>query len=168
MVWVNGPVVVYHGTDEISARNIQNNGIQLALCRPAADFGRGFYVTSNLHQAEQWANQKMGHLPQGSAARLAAVLTFDLDRDAAADLDDHLTFVIADPAFHDFVIYNRLGGPHHHRNIGVGYDLVYGPVAAYPQTITYANCDQICFLNQRALGGLTIRSGTPAYGNPLF
>jgi hypothetical protein len=167
MVWTNSPAVVYHGTDEFSADNIRNNGIMLSLSRPAADFGRGFYVTSNLHQAEQWANQKIDHLPTGVSAR-AAVLALDLDRDLAADLDDHLTFVIADAAFYDFVIYNRLGGPYHRRNGGTAYDLVYGPVAAYPQTLTYANCDQICVLTQRALTALSVRQGTPAYGNPLF
>lgn len=147
------------------------NNIRLIASRPAGDFGRGFYLTSNLHQAEQWANQKVLRMPPpppGAPAVRSAVLTFDFDRDLAADLDDHLTFVLPTNDFFDFVNYNHLGSPHHARASGVPYDLVYGPLAAYPQTLTYGNCDQLCLLSQRAVATLTRRTGTPALGNPFF
>jgi hypothetical protein len=162
---------VYHGTTLTNAQNILASGVNPLLGRAAADFGQGFYVTTALHQAQQWANQKVRNL-QPSVAGVAAVLTFNMDRDLAALIGDHLAFVIADAAFHDFALYNRLGSGTHARSRGVPYDLVYGPVAAFPQTITYANCDQICFLagaaTVRALRALGQALPNPSVGNPLF
>ena len=44
--WDNGPLVVYHGTNEASADAVLR-GIDLAECRTIdVDFGPGFYVTS--------------------------------------------------------------------------------------------------------------------------
>ena len=40
---------VYHGS------YIQIEKIDLSLCRPHRDFGRGFYVTKYFHHAERWA-----------------------------------------------------------------------------------------------------------------
>jgi hypothetical protein len=151
---------------------MSSGGPNPSLGRGAADFGQGFYVTSVLHQAQQWANQKVRNLPVrllGTPGAVAAVLTFRMDRDAAGKYGDHLTFVIADAQFYDFVLFNRLGSATHGRTGGRPYDLVYGPVAAFPQTITYANCDQICFVaGGRALGALSGPTGTPSQGNPLF
>jgi hypothetical protein len=163
MVWTNAPLVVYHGTDENSAGNILRSGVNLAACAPGSDFGHGFYVTSSLKFAQSWADQKVVR----STAR-AAVLTFRLDRDLAAELDDHLTFVLASDEFFDFVSYNRGGGTNHARSAGTPYDLVYGPISAYPFRLVYVDCDQICFLNQRALGSLIGPTGNPSYGDPRF
>ena len=165
MPWTNAPLVVYHGTDEDAAVRIQAVGIDLAVCRLRADFGRGFYVTSSLHQAQQWANQKALRSPRGGRS---AVLTFDLDRDEVANLDDHLAFVMQGSDFFDFVRYNRLGNNDHARRSAVPYDVVYGPVAAYPQSLTFLNCDQICFLNQNALSSLRGPRRDINYGSPIF
>jgi len=40
---------VYHGS------YIKIDKINLSLCRPNRDFGRGFYVTKFLHHAENWS-----------------------------------------------------------------------------------------------------------------
>jgi hypothetical protein len=62
MGWSNGPLVLYHGCDDTSAQSIMTpaspnrHGIHLAYSRPLADFGRGFYTTTYLHQAKNWAN----------------------------------------------------------------------------------------------------------------
>ena len=172
MVWTNAPARVYHGTTFTNAmkiiassRSSSSNGIDLSLGDPNKDFGQGFYVTTVLHQAKQWANQKVRKLP----ARLnddAAVLTFDMDRDTAGSCGDHLAFVIADDPFYEFVLYNRLGGPTHHRT--TNYDIVYGPVAAFPQTISFQGCDQICFLSAKALASLGPPLANPRRGNPFF
>ena len=121
MVWSNAPARVYHGTslthaDSIRARATQlgTNGIDLALGRGDADFGQGFYVTTVVHQAQQWANVKvtMGRSPTRlfaiTAADTAAVLAFDLDRDIAGRRE-YLTFVVEDLEFHQFVLFHRLG-----------------------------------------------------------
>jgi hypothetical protein len=168
--WANTPQIVYHGTDEIGAHDILRTSINLAVCRPYADFGKGFYVTSSAHQAQQRANVKALRaepLP-GGATRRAAVLSYEFDRDIAGDLNDHLAFVLPNTEFFEFVDYNRLGNLTHARAGGIPYDLVYGPVAAYPQSLTYSNCDQICFLTHPALAALTPLSSAPAYGSPIF
>ncbi len=167
MVWNNTPRKVYHGTIDPHVAAI-SGGVNPAAGRGAADFGQGFYVTTDLHQAEQWANQKARSMP---SAPNAAVLTFELDRDLIATLGDHLTFVLADIDFYDFVLFNRFGSPSHKRSSGYPYDVVYGPVAAHPQTISFSGCDQICFVAggrnvTKAIQALTLVSHIS--GTPLF
>jgi len=165
MVWTNAPLVVYHGTDDNAARDIVQNGIRLDLCGPAADFGRGFYITTNLHQARQWANKRA--LSTGGKA---AVVIFRLDRDKVAELDDHLTFVVPSDEFYDFVRYNRImGNTDHARSGAAPYDVIYGPVTAYPQQLVYLQCDQICLLNQKAIDCLLDRPPPSVdYADPYF
>src|SRR4051812_19341974 len=113
-MWNNGPLVVYHGTDEQSAYAIMNR-IDLMLGSPNTDFGKGFYLTSILTSARFWANQKVR---RSSPRRNAAVLTFHIERDTIAELDDHLAFSYPTDDFYDFVDLNRasLGDPDHARS----------------------------------------------------
>lgn len=130
MVWTNAPARVYHGTTLAAAYNIiaqatrlGTNGIDRTLGRLDADFGQGFYVTTVLHQAQQWANNKVRDaqaptlLLNITSADTAAVLIFDMDRDIAGD-GDNLTFVVEDSAFHEFVLFNRLRNSAHARGGG--------------------------------------------------
>lgn len=96
MVWENKPAKVYHGTTDRYATAIRRNGVDLSKGRGAADFGRGFYLTTSLYQAQQWANQKFRNVRSGRGHHAAAVVAFHLDRDLAGKLGDHLTFVLAD------------------------------------------------------------------------
>jgi hypothetical protein len=163
------PLVVYHGTDENAAANILKNGVDPAAGIALSDFGPGFYVTSSLWYAKNHADQKV--LRSAMSLR-AAVLIFDVDRDLVGNLDDHLTFVCAGDEFHDFVAYNHGGGLNHARAGGAPYDLVYGPISQYPERSVHLDdrdqiCDQICFLNRKALGSLK-PPGNPIYGAPRF
>lgn len=63
-------VVLYHGTTSESANNIKRNRINLTAGRTTLDFGRGFYVTRDRQQAEDWARRR----GQG------AVLTFQIPK----------------------------------------------------------------------------------------
>ena len=57
MVWNNNRyLTLYHGTDLASANKIINSQINLNFCKPLTDFGQGFYTTTYLHQAKNWAN----------------------------------------------------------------------------------------------------------------
>ena len=143
VVWSNAPARVYHGTTLTAAKEIRDYGPDPTRGSAVADFGLGFYVTTSLHQAQQWANQKVRKDPRGT--HVAALVSFYMDRDLAGSFKDHLSFVIADKDFHDFVLYNRLLGVNHGPSRSRPYDVIYGPVAAYPQTIIYTDCDQICF-----------------------
>jgi hypothetical protein len=164
MAWVNAPLVVYHGTDDVAAPQIIIR-IDLARASPFdVDFGPGFYVTSNLDEARYWAD-----LRAISTSNRATVMGFDLDRDEVARLGDHLAFVLPDNAFHDFVDYNRRGHPHHARRITptAPYDVVYGSVSSYPDRTHQPDWDQICFLTPNAVSCLKT-ARVEDYGAPLF
>ena len=50
-----GVIDFFHGTTLQYAQDIYSNGIDLSKSSPDSDFGRGFYVTTNLAQAIEWA-----------------------------------------------------------------------------------------------------------------
>jgi len=158
MAWTNAPLVVYHGTDEPSARRIVQprpgspNGIDLAVCSPTdVDFGQGFYVTTFRTEAEHWATLRATI----NGGLRPAVVSFEIDRDEIATLGDHLAFVLPDDGFFDFVECNRTGyPPHHARQVARPYDLVYGPISVHGERLHIEDWDQICFLSQRAVNCL--------------
>lgn len=157
--WTNPRLTVYHGTDNRSAgltgpaRVNASVGFlpNLAFCRPFTDFGQGFYTTTNLHQARQWANTRV--LSRASA--YAVVLRFDLDRDWLATLDA-LAFTRPTADFWALVTDCRQGFPPHQRPppSPLPYDVVYGPVTLWPQILVIADCDQVSFHTQNAVAGL--------------
>jgi hypothetical protein len=159
VAWGNGPLKVYHGTDRRSAESIVE-GIDLEVCRPlGVDFGRGFYVTTMLAEAWCWAETR-------ARIRRAepAVVAFDLDREAVANLRDHLVFTLASTDFFDFVAYNRDGLPNHARMgrpddeppaLPMPYSVVYGPVSRHPDRDIEPDWDQICLLSEAAIGCLS-------------
>ena len=175
-MWSNQPLKVYHGCDDVSANGIVPAGggghaISLASGSPTTDFGQGFYTTTNVHQAEQWANRRY-HIGRSRGAKSAAVVEFTIDRDDMAGLDD-MAFVREDFApnsdYWQLVAHCR-GGNDHARpgTSGTGYyDVVYGPVSLYPQFLVIADADQISFHTGDALKVLTtaaiISRGSPVY-----
>lgn len=145
-MWRNQKLVVYHGTYD----GALSAGISLALCRPATDFGQAFYTTTHLHQAKQWANEKVRERGRRGVPSTAAVYSFELDRDDLAACD-WLVFPRAIRDFWSFVTYCRRGANDHARstttagNGKVIYDVVVGPVTLWPQRLTIGDCDQISF-----------------------
>ena len=154
--WLNKDLYVYHGTDSNSAGGASITSgssipfvINLALCRPWTDFGQGFYVTTNQHQARQWANTRVDKLaaglPPSSPAPVATVLQFRLERDGLANLDS-LAFVLGTHDFWALVTDCRGRFPPHQRaGVQAEYDVVYGPVTLWPQILLIQDCDQISF-----------------------
>ena len=97
-MWSNQELKVYHGCDAVSARGIvptdgRVHGIRFASGSPITDLGKGFYTTTNVHQAEQWANRR--YRIGKSGAKSAAVVELTIDRDAMAGLE-HMAFVRED------------------------------------------------------------------------
>ena len=90
MPWTNGPLVLYHGCDHISADSIMTpvlpnqHGIHLTQSRALTDFGRGFYTTTSLHQAKNWANSRCRRQIHTASSWLATVLSFRVDRNRLA------------------------------------------------------------------------------------
>lgn len=87
--------------------------------RPNADFGKGFYTTSNLEQAERWAHIKQ----EREEAERAVVSVYEFDESLLDSSDLNIRrFTGADEPWLFFVTDCRKSRPHE-------YDLVEGPVA---------------------------------------
>lgn len=111
MTWNNRPLVLYHGTDEISAHSIipgptQQHTIQLKYGYKKNDFGSGFYTTTNLLQAKHWANKKvlLSNIKYPNQHNKAIVLKFAVDRWNLGSSHSTLVFVRANKDFWEFVI----------------------------------------------------------------
>lgn len=83
------------------------------------DFGRGFYTTTSLEQAEEFVQHRL----QDGGPELGYVNVYDLDTEALSGLDV-LHFEKADVEWVRFVKSNRVDKCFVH-----GHDLVSGPVA---------------------------------------
>jgi hypothetical protein len=132
------------------------------------DFGRGFYTTTRLHQAKQWANSRVRRIlaPNGPTPQ-AIVLSFTLDRNRLAKLDT-LVFVRPTRDYWRLVNDCRNGFPPHQRGQPDEYDIVYGPVSLAPQQLLIQDCDQISFHTHRALSVLGVRPSVQAVASHLF
>lgn len=164
--WSNGALALFHGTDTRSlsaygslAQSTALSGfaVNLGLCRPLTDFGRGFYTTSSVHQAREWANARARRIAmsrKGSGAA-ALVLRFDVDRDWLAALAG-LTFVRAIQDYWDFVSHCRMGGAPLQGRASGPFDVVFGPVTIWPSRLLIYDCDQISFHTAVAVHGLPV------------
>lgn len=159
--WLNQSLMLYHGTDSGSLRSWPVAvgspvpfSINLRRCRRLTDFGRGFYTTTNEHQARQWANTRVLRSPVQPSVK-AIVLAFTINRDVLAGFDT-LAFVRATTAFWDLVTDCRYGfAPHARAKSGQpAYDVVHGPVTIWPQSLLIADCDQISFHTAMAVAAL--------------
>lgn len=137
------------------------------------DFGKGFYTTTNIEQAERWAAIKQ---KRSVKTTKAFVTTFELDELLLKN--DTLSLKIfkqADEEWLDFIIHNRS------IDSAADYDIVIGPVAndTLYQTLTLYEVgiltkketiarlkvhplfDQVSFHNQKALEHLKFLNAYP-------
>ena len=159
MAWKNGPLELYHGCDDVAAKNIVSKGIDLRLCRPRTDFGPGFYTTTVLHQAQQWANARVRRQRHGGKTKSrATVIKFVVDRFPLAQQETMGLVVEGKPAasdFWEFVSYCRGGVTTHIPGTpNAFYDVVFGLVSLWPQLLVIKDCDQISFHTLRAVTAL--------------
>ncbi len=180
--WKNNDLVLYHGCTAGSLRPQNDRGISvgglphcidLSIGNPRAEFGRGFYTTTWLHQAKSWANRNAWQHSSGRRGRratspTAVVLRFEIKRDDLADLEA-LVFTNQHSGFWSFVAYCRNGFAPHARLNGrqSDYDIVYGPMSNYPQKMILQDSDQISFHTAKALAIVPSLS-VAAVGAPLF
>jgi hypothetical protein len=143
--WQNQELTLYHGTLDRHVQSILK-GVQINQGRASTDLGQGFYTTTLLRQAWSWAwqlSQRQGGQP--------AVVWFQVDRDALADLDS-IWFVRGNFDADDFwslVWHCRRGSPNHGRP--GWYDVAIGPVASsWRQRQTIYDADQVSFHTQKA------------------
>jgi hypothetical protein len=122
--WTDQDLVVYHGTTDAARASILS-GVQVSLGHSKADFGKGFYTTTNLAQAKAWAVRMSDRRP----GTLPLVIRFTLSRDALANLTS-IWFVRGDSnavEFWSLVHHCRTGGIDHARPVPPGwYDVAVG------------------------------------------
>lgn len=106
-------IKLYHG----STMAVRNPSLRPG--RPNADFGKGFYTTSNFEQAERWAHIKQER--EDSERAVVSIYEFDESLLERQDLNIR-KFTGADEPWLYFVADCRMSRPHE-------YDLVQGPVA---------------------------------------
>jgi hypothetical protein len=159
--WTNAPLALFHGTDSSAMSDhdirvghlVPGFRVDLRHCRSSTDFGRGFYTTTSEHQARNWANITVQRR-RGARASRAVLLRFSVDRNWLASLDA-LCFNLPSRDFFDLVKYCRSGGDPHRRGVRRRtYDVVYGPVTLWPQTMVVERTDQVSFHSDRAAMGL--------------
>lgn len=138
------PEVWYHGTDAISAMNVAL-GVDLSKSDAKLDFGPGFYLTSNLKQAEKWAEKRadLYNFRQDTAYEMSgktphytvgAIVEFELHKPVfESPVLKREVFLSANEKWAMFVLSNRLAYPElfhlsfHNQNASI--DSVYGPLA---------------------------------------
>lgn len=127
---VHKDMILYHGTDEKSARNILTNGINISFCNEYTDFGKGFYTTDTLRSAEAWGLQR-GRI-EGCRG---AVVSFQIDIMRLRSVLAVLEFETADLTWGQFVFNNRNNlkyakmMPMTLHNHFAAFDVVIGPIA---------------------------------------
>ncbi|SRR6266851_1174673 len=151
-------IILWHGCTALDKDAIEQNGIDLTVCRPNADFGRGFYTTTLERQARHWAWSRFyewqGKSP-GITGNYPVVLRFRVKRYGKKGLDklSSLQFVLGDYDNEDYwslVQHCRQSTAQtindHKPPSGGWYDLVSGPVAAFwSQRVAMNGSDQISF-----------------------
>lgn len=134
---INTHLALYHGCVALRATSIRG-GVQHHRGRPDTDFGRGFYTTTRLHQAEAWAREIYWDLySAGNPSDPPAVVKFVVPLAGLADLNS-VAFVQGDSTCSVFwsIIHHCRAGNSHAHPIRIPpedwYDMVVGPVASWP------------------------------------
>lgn len=102
-------MIVFHGTDSISAQNIINNGIDINYGETSVDNGKGFYMTPSyefaLKRAETVALRKSKF---NNITVTPTVLKIEFDIDAVEDISLK-EFETCSFDWKEFIFNNRIG-----------------------------------------------------------
>lgn len=128
-------MILYHGS------NVAIEEIDLSLCKPYKDFGKGFYLTDIRSQADDMASRRVRLSGCGSPI----VTRYEFDETL---LNDHSMKILLFPKvsveWAQFVLDNR---DLNHTGFSHSYDIVVGPVAD----------DTVAFqLRRYFLGGISL------------
>jgi hypothetical protein len=130
-------MILYHGS------NVTIEEIDLSLCKPYKDFGKGFYLTDIKSQAEDMAVRRV----RLSGFGKPIVTPFEFDETVLNDRSLHtLSFPNVSVEWAKFVLDNR---DVDHKGFSHNYDIVVGPVAD----------DTVAFqLRRYLLGGISLEN----------
>jgi hypothetical protein len=160
VAWQNDDLNLFHGCSDASLHPQNLDGIRVGRRRHAIDhsvgarrpdFGPGFYATTWLQQAKNWANIRVNKLRRRHPNAIGIVLRFTLKRNDLARLED-LVFISDEGGYFPFVGYCRSGGDPHApiATRSKLYDIIYGPVSLAGQTLTINRSNQVSFHTKRA------------------
>ena len=121
-------MILYHGTDLRSAKDISNSQIvNVYKSKKSVDFGPDFYMTENKQSAINWAKKKATFRKS-----IPAILTIEFDLESA---DQYIEKFQDDMRWGRFVINNRNGQeyidhmPFKENNLDRRYHITYGRIA---------------------------------------
>ncbi len=127
----------YHGTNETSAINICEKGIDFSKSKKELDFGIGFYLTDDIKVAERRARKTTNKYNRRYKKKdRPAVVSVDVDTDIIDNLqvrhfdycnNEWLRFVLANRLSPQFVQSSRELMLEH--NLDLKYDVVIGSIA---------------------------------------
>ncbi|MCC6980594.1 MAG: DUF3990 domain-containing protein [Candidatus Melainabacteria bacterium] len=143
--WRNQDLTLFHGTLASHVGSIETK-IDPGKMNPDADFGKGFYTTTNWIQARRWAE-----LVSGRENGKPAVIEFLVRRDDLAKLDT-LAFVLANRHSNDYwnLVESCRAYGESNRSLNRWYDLVVGPVCIrYQSKRAKRNYDQFSFHSEK-------------------
>lgn len=130
-------ITVYHGSNIVVDKPLVGIG------RKNLDFGEGFYVTSLLSQAEEWARNKARYYMQ--AEGIVSQYSFDIE--AAMSIYSFHKFERYDSEWLNFIVNNRQGGDNWSK-----WDIIEGGVANDRVIDTVENYMAGLIDEERALG----------------
>jgi hypothetical protein len=178
VIWQNDDLILFHGCTDQSLRSKNNpqgihvdalpHGINHTIGAKRPDFGPGFYTTTWLQQAKNWANLRKRKIARRHPNAVAMVLRFAMKRDDLAKLED-LVFITEKNGYFPFIGYCRGGGlPHAPATIRHNpYDIVCGPVSLIGQSHVIKDSDQVSFHTALATSKIPVVT-IEAAGKPLF
>ena len=120
-------MILYHGTDERSAKAIISLGVDLFAGSIHTDFGPGFYTTPDIYLAQKWAERK-GIFTRG------AVISYRIEESKIGGIHFR-RFDTPDLVWAQFIANNRNGFRYvrnmemQENNLTGQYDIVIGQIA---------------------------------------
>lgn len=151
-------MTLYHGT------NIDIQSIDLALCRPYKDFGRGFYTTELPEQARKMAN-RVARLYGGEP--VVNVYKIDDDFMKSDDLSIKDFGNVPSESWALFVMNNRSRSFRDFKsadcNFDCKYDIVCGPVADDDMTMLFRQYQNELISFDALIKGMTFKDVTSQY-----
>lgn len=151
-------MILYHGT------NLDIQSIDLALCRPCKDFGRGFYTTELPEQAQKMA-KRVAKIYGGTPIVNVYEVSDDLLRSTELNIMDFGKIPSENWAL--FVMNNRnkyyTDFGNMNCNFDCKYDIVSGPIADDDMTVLFRQYQNNMISLNMLINGMTYKETTSQY-----
>lgn len=151
-------MTLYHGT------NLEIQSIDLALCRPYKDFGKGFYTTELLEQAQKMAN-RVARIYGGTPIVNIYEIPDDLLKRNELNILDFGN--VPSKSWALFVMNNRNKSFADYGNMDCNfdgkYDIVSGPIADDDMTVLFRQYQNNMISMDMLINGMTYKETTSQY-----